>query len=266
MELSIYENISKEFGYSETSFIYYSRKDKSLKIRSFTSTGFEIHGAGHNLLGVVCAVLLKKIDVFHEQQNERFVIMKDKKIHLAFGYEEENKLPIVSMVQQPAMIGKTILPEMIAEAISLKTDDVLKDDFKPTVVNTEVTHLMVAVKNTRALNEAIPNKALLIKLAKQYGFEGVYCFAFTENDSDNIVQARFFNPGIGIDEDPATGSAAGTLAGFLYQQKRINIDTEYQLIQGIKMNQSSIIKFKVGEDGISVSGSSVITMEGNLYL
>jgi len=266
LELSIYEDISREFGYSETSFIYYSKKEKSLKIRSFTSTGFEIHGAGHNLLGVVCAVLLKKIDVFHEQQNEQFVIMKDKKIQLAFGYDEENKLPIVSMKQQTAVIGKTISPEMIAEAISLQAVDLLTENFAPTVVNTEVTHLMVPLKNVQALNKAISNKLLLIRLAEQYGFEGVYCFAFTENDPENIVQTRFFNPSIGIDEDPATGSAAGPLAGLLYQQKRVKLNTEYQLIQGVKMHQPSIIKFKVEEEGILVSGSSVITMEGNLYL
>ncbi len=117
--------------------------------------------------------------------------MKDKKIQLSFGYDEGNKLPIVGMIQQSAVMGKTISPEMIAEAISLQTDDLLTDDFVPTVVNTEATHLMVPIKNIQALNKAISNKGLLIKLAKQYGFEGVYCFAFSENDSDNIVQTRF---------------------------------------------------------------------------
>ena len=266
LELPIYEAISREFGYSETSFIYYSKREKCLKVRSFTSTGFEIHGAGHNLLGVVCAVLLKKIDVFHEQQNEHFVLMKDHKIQLTIDYDQENELPIVSMKQQRAVIGKTISAEMIAKAISLDVSDVLIENFAPTVVSTEVTHLMVPIKNVRLLNKAVSNKPLSIKLAKEFGFEGVYCFAFTEKDPDNILQTRFFNPGIGIDEDPATGSAAGPLAGFLYHQKRVRLNTEYQLIQGAKMNQPSTIKFKVNQDSIIVSGSSVITMEGNLYL
>ena len=54
-----YQNISREFGYSETSFVYYSIEQKALNVRSFTPTGVEVDGAGHNLLGAVCAALLK---------------------------------------------------------------------------------------------------------------------------------------------------------------------------------------------------------------
>ncbi len=265
LELLMYEDISREFGYSESSFIYYSAPDKALKVRSFTSTGFEIHGAGHNLLGVVCAALLKKMRVFHEQPDDKFVIMKDQKIRLLIGFDEISRLPIVGMRQQAAVIGKTVPSGLLAEGLSLAQDEFLTGDLNPTVVNTEVAHLMVPLKSIQVLNKAVSNKSLLIKLAAQYGFEGVYCFAFTENDPENIVQTRFFNPGIGIDEDPATGSAAGPLAGYLYEKKRIAVDTEYQLLQGVQMKQPSMIKFKVSDQDIIVSGSSVITMEGVLY-
>ena len=57
LELETYQNISKEFGYSETSFVYYSPAQKALNVRSFTPTGIEIDGAGHNLLGAVCGAL-----------------------------------------------------------------------------------------------------------------------------------------------------------------------------------------------------------------
>jgi trans-2,3-dihydro-3-hydroxyanthranilate isomerase len=265
LELPLYENISREFGYSETSFIYYSKQDKALKVRSFTPTGFEVNGAGHNLLGAVCAALLKKENIFHEQQGNPFVIMKDKPIHLFINYDHANELPVVGMMQQSAVISTTIAPEIIAEAIRLQANDLLTENFAATVVRTEVTHLMVPLKKLEALNKIIPNKTLLIKIARQYGFDGVYCFAFTEHDPENIVQTRFFNPGIGIDEDAATGSAAGPLAGLLYQKQFISLNTGYQLLQGIKMNQPSAIKFMVQEQGILITGSSIITMEGIIY-
>ncbi len=265
LELSLYENISREFGYSETSFIYYSKQDKALKVRSFTPTGFEVNGAGHNLLGAVCAVLLKKENIFHEQQGNPFVIMKDKPIPLFINYDKVSRLPVVGMVQQSAVIETTIASEIIAEAITLQADDLLTDNFAPTVVKTEVAHLMVPLKSLEVLNKVISNKTLLSKISKQYEFQGAYCFVFTEQDPENIVQTRFFNPGIGIDGDAATGSAAGPLAGLLYQKQFINLNTEYQLLQGIKMNQPSAIKFMVQEQGILISGSSVITMEGIIY-
>lgn len=265
LEPSAYEDISREFNYSESSFIYYSTVEKALIVRSFTSTGFEIHGAGHNLLGVVCAVLLKNTDGFHEQQADKFAIMKDQKIPLVIGFDEISQLPVVGMKQRSAVIGKTVPAELIATALGLKPDDILTGDFAPTVVSTEVTHLMVPLKTIEVLNKATSNKSFLIKLATEYGFEGVYCFAITANDANNVVQTRFFNPGIGIDEDPATGSAAGPLAGYLYHKKQIKLNTDYQLLQGVQMQRPSTIKFKVSDDGITVSGTSVITMEGILY-
>jgi trans-2,3-dihydro-3-hydroxyanthranilate isomerase len=265
LELRSYENISREFGYSETSFVYYSKQEKALKVRSFTPTGYEIHGAGHNLLGVICLVLLKDMNAFNEQEGEPFVIMKDKKIYVSISSTRQAPQPVVGMLQQPAIVGESIPSDAIAAALSLDAADLFVDDFSPTVAETEVAHLMVAIRNVESLNKVIPNKNLLRELARQFAFEGVYCFAFPENDPQNFVHTRFFNPGIGIDEDPATGSAAGPLAGFLHAKQRIQLNHDYQLLQGALMNHPSTIKFRVQNENIMVSGSSVITMEGVLY-
>lgn len=264
LELAVYENMAREFGYSETSFIYYSKPDKAVKVRSFTPTGFEIHGAGHNLLGAVCAALLSGMQIFHEQEGKQFVIMKDEAIQLSIN-QSNNNLPFVGMLQKPATIENFVDPKIIAQALTLNGDDIGIGDLVPAVVKTEVAHLMVPVKNSEILNKAISNKSLLIKAASEHKFEGVYCFAILNNDPQYFTQTRFFNPGIGIDEDPATGSAAGPLAGLLYHHKYIHQNTSYQLLQGVKMNQPSIIKFEVKTEGIWISGSSIVVMEGTIY-
>ncbi|WP_323513994.1 MULTISPECIES: hypothetical protein [unclassified Mucilaginibacter] len=41
---------------------------------------------------------------------------------------------------------------------------------------------------------------------------------------------------------------------------------DYQILQGVELNQPSSIYVKVTSDGIWISGSSVITMEGVFYL
>lgn len=265
LDLPVYEKISREFGYSETSFIYYSKIDKALKVRSFTPTGFEVNGAGHNLLGAVCLALLIDLSIFHEQKNERFVIMKDEVMKLSVGYPEDG-LPFVGMRQKPATVLSYIEPKILADALNLPEADLILNDLVPTVVKTEVTHLMVPIKSPQALNNAIPDKKLLIETAEKYDFEGVYCFTISDQKPQYFAQSRFFNPGIGIDEDPATGSAAGPLAGFLFQKNRILQNTVYQILQGEKLNRPSVIKFEVKTDSIWISGSSVIVMEGALYV
>jgi len=265
LEIQEYHKIAREFGYSETSFIYYSAVEKSLKVRSFTPIGIEVGGAGHNLLGAVYFALLKNWEIFSQQESERYVIMKDKSIPLFIKYDLNDTL-FVSMLQQPASLLGNVPAEAVAQAISLHPNDLVLKNWKPEIVKTEVTHLMVPVKNIDRLNQVLSNKVLLSQLAEEYGFEGCYCFTFPENETTNIAQSRFFNPGIGIDEDAATGSAAGPLAGFLHNKGYILLNKDYTILQGVEMGQPSIIQFRVSNEGVWISGSAVIVMEGSLYL
>lgn len=258
-----YDNISSEFGYSESSFVYYSNEKKALQIRSFTPAGFEINGAGHNLLGVVCSYLIEGEPIFKEQNGKPFVIMKDEPVFLEI--DESNSLPLVGIKQRKATFQKIVPNERLAKGLSIDSAG-FSDKILPQVVTTEVNHLMVPIKNIETLDSTVPNKKILKELSAEYGFQGVYCFAFADDNAENIVETRFYNPLIGIDEDPATGSAAGPLAGLLFEKKYIDLDIQYQLLQGKTMNRPSIIKFKVTSTGVIIYGSSVVTMEGTLFL
>ncbi len=263
LETSLYQQISREFAYVETSFMHYSKEDKSLRVRSFNRQGREISGAGHNLLGAVCLAVLKDMNVFRVQEGTPSVIMKDKRIQLHIE-NNSSDLPFIGMLQQSARSGNTVPAEDIAAALRLEPDDVKLFDWQPTVVTTEVAHLMVPLRNIDALNRACPSGSALQNIATGYGFQGCYCFALTDKDTPQIAQARFFHPG-GI-EDAATGSAAGPLGGYLFQKGYIHKDKEYAILQGVKLQQPSILRFRVTSAGIWVSGASTIVMEGVLHI
>ncbi|WP_264553009.1 PhzF family phenazine biosynthesis protein [Flavobacterium sp. N2038] len=267
LDLETYQNISKEFGYSETSFVYYSTAQKALNVRSFTPTGIEIDGAGHNLLGAVCGALLKRMPIFDEQPaNSRFVMMKNAPIPLTVSFDSVTFDPIVQMHQKPAVIKAEIPTYKIAVALGLKIEDLDSNDFVPTIVKTEVAHTMVPIKNSQILNDCVPDHKLLIEISKEYQSEGFYCFTISDQPEGNIAEARFFNPIIGIYEDPATGTAAGPLIGFLTSKKQAKLNTEYKILQGVKLNHPSLIEVMNRENDILVGGSSIITMKGELYL
>jgi trans-2,3-dihydro-3-hydroxyanthranilate isomerase len=264
LELSQYHAISREFGYSETSFVNYSTTEKVLKVRSFTPAEFEVIGAGHNLLGAVCLALIKGWNIFKQQDDTPSVIIKDTRIPLQVT--EIDGLPYVAMKQQPAKVISTIPADLVAQAIGLPPGDLNLNDWEINIVETEVAHLMVPVKNLEALQKAVPDKALLKQLSKKYEFEGFYLFTTNQPDTRYVAESRFFNPGIGIDEDPATGTAAGPLAGYLEKLGHIKQNQDYQILQGTAVQHPSSIHIKVAGDGVWVSGSSVIVMEGTLYL
>jgi trans-2,3-dihydro-3-hydroxyanthranilate isomerase len=263
LTLGQYYDISREFGYSETSFVKYSEADKALRVRSFTPAKFEIIGAGHNLLGAVCMALLNKWDIFKEQNGETWVLMAGEKIPLAIT--EINGLPYVGMKQRPAEILGAVPADVISKAVGLTADDLRLHDWEIRTVKTEVGHLMVPVRNLDVLKRAVLNKSLLKEASRKYEFEGCYLFTTDHPRADYLAQARFFNPSIGIDEDPATGTAAGPLAGYLEKLGHIQKDIDYKILQGEYVDQPSTIQVKVVSDGIWISGSSVIVMKGELY-
>ena len=267
LKLETYQDISREFRYSETSFVYYSTREKALVVRSFTPTGIEIDGAGHNLLGAVCGALLKGIPIFEEQnESEPFVIMNHSAIPLTVSFDLDNFSPVVQMHQKSAVIKNEIPTYRIAVALGLKIEDLDVNSFVPTIVKTEVAHTMVPIKNSQILNSFVPDNQLLIQISKEYNFEGFYCFAPAEEGQEHIVETRFFNPIIGINEDPATGTAAGPLIGFLTQKKFTKPDKEYKILQGVKLKQPSMIEVMNRDEDILVGGSSIITMKGELYI
>lgn len=267
LKLETYQDISKEFGYSETSFVYYSTREKALVVRSFTPTGIEIDGAGHNLLGAVCGALLKGIPIFDEQnESEPFVIMNHSAIPVTVSFDPDTFYPVVQMHQKSAVIKQEIPTYKIAVALGLKIEDLDVNSFVPTIVKTEVAHTMVPIKNSKILNSFVPDNQLLIQISKEYNFEGFYCFAPADESQDHIVETRFFNPIIGINEDPATGTAAGPLIGFLTEKKFTKSEKEYKILQGVRLKQASIIEVMNREEDILVGGSSIITMKGELYL
>ncbi|CAK5276696.1 unnamed protein product [Mycena citricolor] len=93
------------------------------------------------------------------------------------------------------------------------------------------------------------------------GFAGVY--AFFER-ADGVVRTRMFD---GTLEDPATGSAASTLAGWLALRRGPGVHV-VDILQGVEMGRRSEIKVtvRVGDDGviqrIELEGAAVKVMEG----
>ena len=154
-ELTIeqYHGIAREFGYSETSFVTYSTAQSAFKVRSFTPAKFEVAGAGHNLLGAVCLALIKKWDIFKNQGDHPWVFIKDTKIPL--DITEENGLPYVAMKQRQAEVIGTVPIDVISEAVGLSTDELALNDWSPNIVQTEIPHLMVPVRDLDALRKSI---------------------------------------------------------------------------------------------------------------
>ncbi len=114
---------------------------------------------------------------------------------------------------------------------------------------------------------AVASAALRLDLwraiAPRLGAHAVYLYAVT---GEGQVHARLFAPGMGVSEDPATGSAAAGLAGSLPGPEGTQA---IAITQGVEMGRPSLIRAtatRVGGlvTGISIGGGAVVVAEGRL--
>ena len=98
---------------------------------------------------------------------------------------------------------------------------------------------------------------------------GVSCFAV---DADaGRVKTRMFGPGVGVAEDPATGSAAGPLAVHLCAHGVIDYGRRIEIRQGAEINRPSLLLARADGSGdrlerVLVGGSAVIVARGTYRL
>ncbi|MCX6550476.1 MAG: PhzF family phenazine biosynthesis isomerase, partial [Acidobacteria bacterium] len=87
------------------------------------------------------------------------------------------------------------------------------------------------------------------------------------------VYSRMFAPGLGVAEDPATGSASGPLGCYLVRHGVVAASDAGRMRshQGVRMGRPSVIHIAIGVDGgeitkVQVGGQAVLVGEGNLTL
>lgn len=260
------QRIAREFNQSETTFLFPStRPNATCKLRSFTPTGAEVFGAGHNSLGAWWwlaesgRVALQGSDsIFHQEIGDRVLpveVLANEGSVVSIGMQQE--LPLFAGMCED-------LPGL-ANALGLNQSDLVLRELPAQVVSTGVAHLMVPVKDRIAVERIRPDSGRLRALLRAAGGQGCYVFCLDPIDPTATVHARFFNPTVGIWEDPATGSAAGPLACLLARHGIAQGDA-IVVEQGLEVGRPSRIEVRVSAESVGVLGSAVIVAEGTLHL
>ncbi|WP_433677613.1 PhzF family phenazine biosynthesis protein [Microbacterium gorillae] len=167
----------------------------------------------------------------------------------------------------PRFLATTDAREDLERALGLGSGTVRRD--VPTqVVSTGAEHLLVAVDSVVTVDRAVPEPTVLKRFLASVGTEGCYIYALMHDvDSDAPdAYARFFNPTVGIAEDPATGTAAGPLAALLVRGGHVGSKTNIRIEQGTAIGRRSLLDLHVAGDVVELSGSGVIAAEGTLFL
>lgn len=258
--------IACEFNQSETTFLSPStRPDADWRLRSFTPSGAEVFGAGHNALGAWWW-LAEASRLALDAPRTAFTQEIGDGVLPVEIMSDVGRLAAIGMLQTPPSFGAVHEdpdPSALAAALRLADVDLVVDRLPARVVSTGVAHLLVPVRNRAAVGRARPDTERLAYLLRAVGGQGCYLFCLDLVGPSATAHARFFNPSVGIWEDPATGSAAGPLACYLVAHGGVGDGTDV-VEQGVEMGRPSRIEVHGGR--VQVSGSAVVVAEGALRI
>ena len=253
--------IAREFNQSETTFVMPpTRAEADWRLRSFTAAGAEVFGAGHNALGAWWWLAeAGKLPLgpgprtFHQEIGER-VLPVTVGEHIVMEQEAPEARQRVESVAP------------LAAALGLDPQDIALQRVPCQVVFTGAAHLLVPISDHAAVDRIRPNAPALLAVLARAGAEGCYVFSLDPRRPEATAYARFFNPTVGIWEDPATGTAAGPLAVHLVNHGLAPAGRPVIIEQGTAMGRTSLIRAEVFMNRVRICGRGVIVASGELLL
>jgi trans-2,3-dihydro-3-hydroxyanthranilate isomerase len=268
--------IAREFNQSETTFLLRPRlPGAACRLRSFTPAGAEVGGAGHNALGAWLWLAASgrlpdpstPSPAASPHQGSRFGQEIAGEVLPVEVIREPGRPVMVSMDQSPPRFGEP-LADRAPLATALGLDEADLDATQPArVVSTGAAHLIVPIRDRAAVDRAHPDGPRLKAVLAAAGGEGCYLYSLDPEDVRGAVAyTRFFNPTMGIVEDPATGTAAGPLVALLVAAGKAPDGVTAVVEQGRALGRPSRIQVTVSGQRVRVSGSGLVVAEGTLRL
>jgi trans-2,3-dihydro-3-hydroxyanthranilate isomerase len=242
------QSIAREMNLSETVFVLPATTDEAdVRIRIFTPA-VELPFAGHPTLGsaFVLGTPLQKIVIRLETGAGIVPVELEREgPKIVFGRMEQ-PVPTWEKVAEPA-------PILAALGVERSGLPIERYDLGP-------GHLYVELDSPGAVQGLSPDIGALAAATP----DGANCFAHVEGSR---WKTRMFAPNHGVNEDPATGSAAGPLAIHLARHGRIRFGEQIEISQGAEINRPSTLFATVEGEGdridrVEVGGSAVIVARG----
>lgn len=240
--------IAGELGFSESAFVQKSDL-ADYKVRFFTPTQ-EVDLCGH-----------ATIATFH------ILVQNNKIIFDGSGPVQKTQetragvLPvtcypdglIVMDQNRPHFYEPDLNRRILAQFLSLNENDLL--DYPIQSVSTGTPKLIIPVRSLDLLFAINPDLEGIAKYCKERKARGFYPFTLETQDKDSDFHARQFNPLAGINEDPITGVAAGSLACYV-RDHGISDKDSFIVEQGYVLGKGGKIFVDISS-GVKVGGYAV---------
>ena len=242
--------LAAEIGFSETTFVLPAEAEGTVRVRIFTPRA-ELPFAGHPLLGTAWTLAAPLQRAVVELETGIGVVPvtveRDGSGAIVFG----------RMIQPVPTVEPFPHAGALLDALGVERSLLPVERY-----DIGVKHTFVTLESREAIASLAPDLRLLAELGVH-----VSCFA----GDGTSWKSRMFAPGLGVPEDPATGSAAGPLACHLCRHGRVEWGAEIEISQGAEIGRPSTLYARAegsesGIERVEVGGRAVVVARGEFRI
>jgi trans-2,3-dihydro-3-hydroxyanthranilate isomerase len=272
VDAKMMQTIAREMNFSETTFLLpKEREDTDIRMRIFTP-GVELPMAGHPTIGSTFALAHAGLIL---PGSSHFVFglgVGPTRVELSW---QGDRLAFAWMDQQlPEVREPAVSVDHIVRAAGVDPQAHASTRLPIQEISCGVPFILLPVASRVSVDSALPDASLLRTLKSSFGRDhiGIYLFTTEKGPDDATVYTRMFGAGLGIGEDPATGSAAGPLGCYLVRHGLVTGDAARKMLnwQGVAMGRPSRIAMAITQDAaghisrVQVGGTAVVVAKGTL--
>ncbi|ACK69164.1 phenazine biosynthesis protein PhzF family [Gloeothece citriformis PCC 7424] len=265
--------IAKEFNYSETVFVLPPQTPQGTRRLRIFTPGAELPFAGHPTVGT--AYILATIGNISITDEITTLIFEEGVGLVPVKIRTQNGKPVyteLTAAQLPEFGDEPPSIPELAAMLSLDRNDLMDGKYSPQAVSCGVPFLFIPIHNREILARVNLNKDRWKQLLSGYWANSIYVFCFDPELDGSDVRSRMFAPALGVEEDPATGSAATALGGYLGSRDPLSEGTlHWRIEQGFEMGRPSLLQVETDKKGgnitqIRVGGASVLVSQGMMNI
>ena len=257
------QKIAREFNFPESTFVLPHDDLNTYRVRIFTPRA-ELDFAGHPTIGTACALVMKQRvqtgDPVRLILEENIGPVRVEVAQRSGGYH--GTLTLSGKIDAPTGAPA---PADLAAILSIEPSEVIQSFF----AGVGLPFCFAQLKSNEAVDRAAINRAAWSATLSRAWSPNLFFFAGDPRDGGKL-HARMCAPALGVEEDPATGSACAALVGAM-ASKPDYAGTVYRLSiqQGVAMGRRSEIEAEARKSegivtAVSVSGATAYIASGEI--
>jgi len=257
------QKIAREFNFPESTFVLPKNDLNTYRVRIFTPRA-ELDFAGHPTIGTACALVMKQrvqtTDPIRLMLEENIGPVRVDVAQRNGGYH--GTLTLSGKIDAPTGAPA---PADLAGVLSIEPAEVSQTFF----AGVGLPFCFAQLKSNEAVDRAAVNRAVWTATLSRAWSPNLFFFAGDLRDGGKLY-ARMCAPALGVEEDPATGSACAALVGAMASKHDFG-GAVYRLSiqQGVSMGRRSEIQAEAHKSGgvvtsVSVSGATTYIASGEI--